>query len=590
MQRCQRGGQDGYSFIEADDFEALYKSLVGRFEIMERFAKRFHGDSRRSRAAYKQKIQKKRDHTEFVYECGESALRNSVNEDGEELDSWRTPGNVGKAARNLFPVVNEDFDPFIIMEGPQTQLFTAPTPLTSNSGSTSTTSNDIAVQSFAPAQYEPEILPTDATPRAIFLAEAFSGPLSQADTKTPVIDAIKMPASDLTQVQKCIFCTTDPQGTHKRFDKIEKAGKIKCNKSGHDIFTCGRCTSNYHPVAETTPQLQAHALPRIILTSPNSKHSSVLESFASNKTALYPPAKKRGRANWMAYKWMPKVRELVDEKTMQFTKARNRSLRRESQRYGAVQHLATSALASTPITFFGPGSKPTAELDLVAQAMASTYASPIATASTGPSTPPKGTFSPSNLPKSKHNSARDLNDFRSNRSYSEVARHGGDTVNNFQYVASQELQYYLSEKASHVIVQKSDCTDTLRADDSDAKKTKPKLPVTFSSCTSAPELIITFGTRARSDRSIPSGKASIIHLANGSPSHRPSFSPSVYTLIFTTASEICENEEPGSPTSPPPSPTWSTASTDSSCISEIETHAGWETLAKEYDDALGGLC
>jgi hypothetical protein len=91
-------------------------SLCGRTEITDRFYKRIQGYSRKSRFVFRQKIQKKREHTDLVYNCGESALRTCVNGEGEKLEGWRTVGDVGKAARNVFPVVNEDFDPFIIVE------------------------------------------------------------------------------------------------------------------------------------------------------------------------------------------------------------------------------------------------------------------------------------------------------------------------------------------------------------------------------------------------------------------------------------------------------------------------------------------
>ncbi|KAJ4352390.1 uncharacterized protein N0V89_007738 [Didymosphaeria variabile] len=615
MQRCQRGGQDSYNFIESDDFHALFTSLVGRTEIMDRFWRRIRGHSRKISVAFKKKIQKKRDHIDFVYDCGESALRNSVNEDGEELDSWRTTGDVGKAARNVFPVVNEEFDPFIIMEGPQTQVISATTPLMGTYGSsesTSTTPSGTAYQSVAPAQYESKTRLTDTAPLpAPPDTEAQSEPKAQADTETPFVDATPMRASDLTQVQKCIFCTADPQGTHKRFDKIEKANKITCNKEGHDIFTCGRCTSNYHPVADTTSELKVHALPRIILTSPDSKHSSVLESFMPNKKALYPPPKRRGRADWRGYKWLPKVRELWDEKTRQLSRARIRHLRRQNRQCGGVQLLAKASLASTPISFFPPTRKATAKLDMVAQAMASIYASPIATASTGSASSPIDTLAQSDLPNSEDKASRDLKDSSVNRSYSDVARDGGGThklrdndlkprkteshrpfaTNKNKDVASQELENFIMDKASHIISQKSEHADTLRADDSNPQNTKPTPPITFSCRTARPKLNITFGAAgAGAKRGISSGKASFIDLANGSSSHRPLISPSVYTLIFTTTSELCKDEDPSSPTSRPPSPTWSTASSDSSCVSETDMHAGWETFATAYDDSIGGLC
>lgn len=116
LQKCQQGTQDTFSFIENDDFEALYGSLCGRSEVTSRFFTRIEGDWRKSREAYKQKIQRKREHIDLVYELEESTLRNCVSVDGEEVEGWRTAGNAGKASRNVFPVVKEDFDAFIVFE------------------------------------------------------------------------------------------------------------------------------------------------------------------------------------------------------------------------------------------------------------------------------------------------------------------------------------------------------------------------------------------------------------------------------------------------------------------------------------------
>lgn len=117
LQRCQQVDENCHSFIGSDDFEALYMSLCGRTEITDRFKKRIRGGSRNSRLSFHCKIQRKRDHVDLLYTCGESALRKCINVDGDEFEGWRTAGDVGKATRNVFSVVEEDFDPFIIMEG-----------------------------------------------------------------------------------------------------------------------------------------------------------------------------------------------------------------------------------------------------------------------------------------------------------------------------------------------------------------------------------------------------------------------------------------------------------------------------------------
>lgn len=179
------------------------------------------------------------------------------------------------------------------------------------------------------------------------------------------------------QVQKCIFCISDPQGTHRRFDKIVQADMIKCSKTNHNIFTCGRCTANYHPVAEATSASDTRALPRIILTPPDSEHSSALESSTPDKKALYPAPKRRGRANWIGYKWMPNVQELKTEKARQRARESYHADRRMLKRCGGVKLLAMGALASTPVAFFAPQKKVAAEASEAAPSVASTNACPI---------------------------------------------------------------------------------------------------------------------------------------------------------------------------------------------------------------------
>ena len=83
---------------------------------MNEFRKRQAGFPRKDQRIIKQKLQKKRDHVDKIYECGKSTLRRCVSKNGEEIEGWRTTGDVGKAAKNIFPVVKDEFDPFIIME------------------------------------------------------------------------------------------------------------------------------------------------------------------------------------------------------------------------------------------------------------------------------------------------------------------------------------------------------------------------------------------------------------------------------------------------------------------------------------------
>ncbi|KAK3202994.1 hypothetical protein GRF29_154g1403324 [Pseudopithomyces chartarum] len=113
LQKCQQGTKDRYDPIEADDFEALYSSLCGRAKMVERLWRRLNGrltGSKKKGLSVQKKLDRKRRHVDFVYECEESPLRNSVSGDGEEVEAWRTEGSVGRAARNLFPVVLEEFD------------------------------------------------------------------------------------------------------------------------------------------------------------------------------------------------------------------------------------------------------------------------------------------------------------------------------------------------------------------------------------------------------------------------------------------------------------------------------------------------
>lgn len=114
LHRCQRGNQDVASSTESDEFEALYMSLCGRTESLKRFFGRIEGKSRKGSSDFLSKIRRKRRHPHLLYVCGESTLRNCVNADGEDVECWRTAGDIGMAARNMFPVVEEDYDPFIV--------------------------------------------------------------------------------------------------------------------------------------------------------------------------------------------------------------------------------------------------------------------------------------------------------------------------------------------------------------------------------------------------------------------------------------------------------------------------------------------
>jgi hypothetical protein len=444
-----------------------------------------------------------------------------------------------------------------------------------------------------------------------------------------------MPAPDLPQVQMCIFCPADPEGTHKRFDKIEKTNRIKCNKTDHDSFTCGRCTANYHPVDEATAQPQAHAIPRIILTSPDSKHCSVVESFAPDKDALYPASKRRGRANWIGYKWTPNIPELKTEKTAQLTKARSRTLRRERQMYGGVQLLATAALASTPVSFFPSTSRVAATTGDVALPMSHL---PLAVAGTGSDSSATENSQGFNMAWSNAIASQGQQTFPSNRSFADVVRGGDrtlkprelmsksqkggrthglqkgsektskfqkfalkalDTANAAQVIASQMLEGFHVGKLSPGRGRDDRRMHKVHGDSPTAPKNKANPRVTsspcvvFSSPAVRPKLKITFGDAcARNSVSIPPGKALSLDLANGSAAHRPFLSPSVYSLVFTTPPELREDEESSSPLSRPLSPTWSTfssISTDSSCMSDSEWDTGWDALALEYDDSYCGL-
>ncbi|KAL5438959.1 hypothetical protein PMIN06_010101 [Paraphaeosphaeria minitans] len=625
LQRCQRGNQNSYSFIESDDFEALYVSLCGRTEITHKFQKRIEGGSQRSSTRFRSKIQRKHNHPDFIYRCEESALRNCVNADGEEVEGWRTAGDVGKAAKNIFPVVKEEFDPFIIMEGPQTQSFYPPTRIVNSSNSTSDTLSEPVVQALAPAQDPSKTSSIDTT----LLHElpetgAQSTSEMQLHRLSNTTYTIPMPAADLPQVQKCIFCLTDPQGTHKRFDKIAKVDRIKCDRTNHDIFTCGRCTANYHPVTEATFATEAHALPRIILTSPDSQHSSILESFMPEKKALYPAPKRRGHANWIGYKWMPNIKELKTEKAKQITRARNRALRRESQMYGGVQLLAMGTLASTAVAFFPPPKKTATNASNPAHPVAQAT-TPAPLAGNGSSSTSSGSLSSFNMAWSnaitsqgggkQNDNKKDskAQKFRLNPLMSEMASQmrgysrkkkeaqndykaqearrtsppvtdWEDHVRSFGHRFSRMLENFHLSKTSPKGASSGGSAQKAPADNPAAPPKTASLPVDFSSVVADPKLKLALDTALPGAiRSMhPLGKASYLDLANGSASHRPFLSPSVYNISFTVPSELCDDEERSSPFSRPPSSAWSdtsSTSTDSSCMPETDTGEGWEALS-----------
>jgi hypothetical protein len=475
-----------------------------------------------------------------------------------------------------------------------------------------------------PAQDEPKIKLIDPTHiHALPETGTRSEPETQVETLIFIVAALPIHAPDLPQVQKCIFCLADPQGTHKRFDKIEKVNRLKCRKTDHDNFTCGRCTANYHPVAKTTPQLEAHVLPRIILTSPDSKHSSVLESFVPDKNALYPAAKRRGRANWLGYKWIPNVPELKTEKTTQLTKARSRTLRRESRMYGGVQLLATAALASTPVAFFPSTTKVAATTSDGALPMSHLLS---ANTETAPESSPTNNLLNCNISNDIACQGQHTSPLK--RSFADVVRDGGrtpkprkyisksqkggrthgiqkgsdntskfqklalkalNTANAAQDVTSQMLKGFHAGKSSPERGRDVRHAHKWRGGGQISSHKKSSLSVTsspsvtFSSLTTRPKLKITFGhVCARSFESNLSDEAVFFDRANGSAAHRPFLSLSVYSLVFTTPSELREDEEPSVPLSSPPSPTSSTissTSTDSSCVSESEWCAGWDALA-----------
>lgn len=390
--------------------------------------------------------------------------------------------------------------------------------------------------------------------------------------------------SELPQKQKCIFCPTDPQGTHRRFDNIERVNRIKCNAIDHDIFTCGRCTSNYHSVAETTPELEAQLLPRIILTSPGSEHSSVLEEFRPDTKALYPPFKGRGRANWLGYKWMPRVPDLMHERATQMTKARNRMLKKQTRKYGGVKLLATSVLASTPVAFFKPTGKAAAD---------------------GPKEMSQVAGSPTpNLP----NGEAEIPPVREQpgaRSFADVVRNGGQKLLCHKNAELQKTAFTppaspispvpiattapvgpknprmnKAPVAAAVVPQKP---PEIHRTNTPNTTSSPSVNFSWPATHRNRKPRIIFGVFGlRSYHRHPSENLTPIHIANGSLDHRPTLSPSIYKISFTTHSDLeegddgddaddeGEGEDTLPPTFRPPSPTWSIASstsTDSSCLS-----------------------
>lgn len=110
--KCHKGTLDADDPAEDDEFRALYESLCGRVDITMRFRKRQTGS--RKRSAVQRKSREKWKNADGLYECGESPLRNSVSADGEEVPGWRTTGSMGKASRNMFPVVVEEYDSMLV--------------------------------------------------------------------------------------------------------------------------------------------------------------------------------------------------------------------------------------------------------------------------------------------------------------------------------------------------------------------------------------------------------------------------------------------------------------------------------------------
>lgn len=481
---------------------------------------------------------------------------------------------------------------------------------TSNASNASNTLSKTADQSLVPPQHAPETEPVDTNPfHALPKTEARPEVETQVDSPVHIIYALPMFAVNLPQVQKCVFCVADPQGTHKRFDKIEKANVIRCDKKYHVISTCGRCTANYHTVAESTPATEAHTLPRIILTSPDSKHARILESFTPDKEALYPASKRRGRANWMGYNWTPDVLEVKNEKARQAARARNRSIRRENRTYESVQLLAVGALASTPVAFF-PQNKAAAGTSNAARSTAHMNASPVPLM--GTRSPPSSAVKLSEFSNAWSNAITSQGQelVPSDQSFADIVRDGGRKQKDLRKDSKSQKtglgNPIVAEFGNRVksldrtVVRILDnfhiskpCSQGVRGGErtheahlgslvSPPKESSPA--VTFSSVATRPQPDIAFGAvRTGADRTIlPQGIASYVDLANGSASYRPFLSPCVYALSFTTTPELHEVEEPSSPFSRPPSPAWSatsSTSTDSSCLSEADMGVGWDALA-----------
>lgn len=84
LQKCQNGTADSYSFIEQDDFEALYASWCGMTELLTRLRAKIEGVSTGYNNFSEDRLWKKRESPNLRYECGPSPLRLVENIESEE--------------------------------------------------------------------------------------------------------------------------------------------------------------------------------------------------------------------------------------------------------------------------------------------------------------------------------------------------------------------------------------------------------------------------------------------------------------------------------------------------------------------------
>ncbi|KAJ4301727.1 hypothetical protein N0V90_003820 [Kalmusia sp. IMI 367209] len=337
LQKCQNGTKDSYIFVDTNDFETLYASVCGLTQILNQFYKRTKGIPQRDHKIIRQKIQKKRDSADLVYECGMSPLRKCITVgDDDTIDSRIMDEVAGELARNTFAIVKMDIDPSITIDNLQTTATPVVIPPSTSPKSGLTTQNETAGQPALPA------VPYSAAEPA------------QPEATATLTDPTTMTASSMRVQVKCLLCTSD--STHTNYDEL--GHDIKCTNWRHDIFTCPKCTQNMHDyivtadAPKTTTKTNTTTFPSIILTPADALPSIIdAPSPLLNKKFLYAPKKsRRGRVDLIKYKWMPNCSIMKGEKAKQKVQEEARALRKGKKKgsRSESQHVSTKANINPP--------------------------------------------------------------------------------------------------------------------------------------------------------------------------------------------------------------------------------------------------